>query len=222
MSQFRKRSASGRCRTASSLESAQGLLRPPGLLKNRAAGFTAADRIVSDQETSPPQAPPFLAGLPPVEAVYDPQQPVTKALKSLIDENYYQGNFESAITTISKQKIPEISNIKTVDQFYYYIDALVTWIPEIRVWEIKGEALHERTVYLRITQFYDYFNQDSLESLQSPIAPLEGANLSPLSLWLRDFSIEWGAFLNTEASRKYLESFKYAPEYSWQDYTQNS
>jgi len=30
--------------------------------------------------------------------------------------------------------------------------------------------------------------------------------------------VEWGAFLDTPASNQYLESFKYAPEYSWQDY----
>ena len=48
-------------------------------------------------------------------------------------------------------------------QFYFYVDTLVTWIPELRVWDWDGDILHERTVYLRIVQFYDYFNQPSLE-----------------------------------------------------------
>jgi phosphatidylserine decarboxylase len=78
--------------------------------------------------------------------------------------------------------------------------------------------MHERTVYLRITQFYYYFNQPSLQALQSPIRPLAGARLTPISRWLREFALEWGSFLDTPASRKYLETFKYAPEYSWQDY----
>jgi phosphatidylserine decarboxylase len=163
-----------------------------------------------------PQAPRFLKDLPPEGTVYEPKQPATRKLKHLIDENYYGAAFESAIKTVSKQKIPELDAIKTLDQFFYYVDALVTWIPEIRFWDWNGEELHERTVYLRITQFYYYFNQRELEGLQSPVAP--GAELSPISAWLRDFAVEWGAFLDTHESKKYLESFKYAPEYSWQDY----
>lgn len=139
-------------------------------------------------------------------------------LKTIIDENYYEKAFEIAIKTVSKQSIPELDAIKTLYQFYYYVDALVTWIPEIRVWDWDGEQKHERTVYLRITQFYYYFNQSELEALQSPVAPVAGARLSPISAWLRDFAVEWGSFLDTAESRKYLESFKYAPEYSWQDY----
>jgi phosphatidylserine decarboxylase len=166
----------------------------------------------------PPQAPPFLKDLPLEGELYDPEQPATKNLKEIIETNYYGIFFENAIKTVSAQKIPELDCIKTLSQFYYYVDALVTWIPEIRVWDWDGETLHERTVYLRITQFYYYFNHPQLKALQSPIAPLEGAKLSPLSRWLRDFAVEWGEFLATEASCTYLESFKYAPEYAWQDF----
>lgn len=35
---------------------------------------------------------------------------------------------------------------------------------------------------------------------------------------LCEFAIEWGAFLDTPASSEYLESYKYGPEYAWQDY----
>lgn len=166
----------------------------------------------------PPQAPPFLGDLPPAGAVYEPRQPATRDLGRIIDENYYRAAFEVAIETVSRLRVPELDGIETLDQFYYYVDALVTWIPEIRVWDWDGELLHERTVYLRITQFYFYFNQPSLEALQSPIAPVAGAKLSPISRWLRDFAVEWGSFLDTPESRQYLESFKYAPEYAWQDY----
>lgn len=166
----------------------------------------------------PPEAPPFLKGLPKRWQTYEPQQPATKKLKAVIEENYYTTFFEETIKEVSRQHIPELNRIKTLYQFYFYVDALVTWIPEIRVWDWQGEIYHERTVYLRITQFYYYFNQPQLEALQSPIAPIEGADLSPISRWLRDFAVEWGAFLDTPESRKYLESFKYAPEYAWQDY----
>jgi len=166
----------------------------------------------------PPQAPPFLLGLPREGEVYEPKQKATRQLKALIEDNYYTAAFEHAITAVSAQKVPELDRIKTLDQFYFYVDALVTWIPEIRVWDWNGVDLHERTVYLRITQFYFYFNHPDLEALQSAIAPVKGARLSPISGWLRDFAVEWGAFLDTPESKKYLESFKYAPEYAWQDY----
>ncbi|MGI0115809.1 phosphatidylserine decarboxylase [Zooshikella sp. RANM57] len=170
------------------------------------------------EQELPCQPRPFLSGLPPVGVTYNPQQKATKQLKLIIDTNYYAAFFENAIKKVSKQRIPELDRIKTLDQFYFYVDVLVTWIPEIRVWDWYGETLHERTVYLRITQFYYYFNQPQLEALQSPIEPQEGKELSPISLWLRDFAVEWGAFLNTAASTEYLSSFKYAPEYAWQDY----
>jgi len=166
----------------------------------------------------PPQAPRFLKGLPKVGQLYEPKWPATIELKNIIETNYYGGAFSNAIQTVGKQHIPELRRIKTLDQFYFFVDALVTWIPEIRVWDWDGEFFHERTVYLRITQFYYYFNQPELEALQSPVAPLEGQKLSPISEWLRNFAVEWGSFLDTPASCAYLESFKYAPEYAWQDY----
>jgi phosphatidylserine decarboxylase len=166
----------------------------------------------------PPPAPPLLQDLPPAGTHYEPEQPATKQLKAMIEEHGYRQQFTDAIRSVSSQGIPDLEQIKTLDQFYFYVDALVTWIPEIRVWEWDGKAMHERTVYLRITQFYYYFNQPSLEALQSPIQPVAGAQLTPISRWLREFAVQWGAFLDTPASQKYLASFKYAPEYTWQDY----
>lgn len=165
-----------------------------------------------------PEQSEFLKDLPPVSAVYQPRQPITKKLKTLIDTHAYAGAFESAIETVSRQRIPELDRIITLYQFYFYIDALVTWIPGLRVWNWQDGIYHERTDYLRITQFYYYFNQAELVALQSPIDPESGTKLTPLSLWLREFAIEWGAFLDTPASAKHLESYKFGPEYSYQDY----
>ena len=165
----------------------------------------------------PLQAPRFLKGMPRVGQVYNPQEKITKELAAIIDANYYTENFVAAIQTVAEQKIAEISRIKTLDQFYFYVDTLSTWMPEIRVWDWDGQIYHERTVYLRLTQFYYYFNQPSLEALQSPIEPGDNT-LSPISKWLREFAISWGSFLDTPESARYLESFKYAPEYTWQEY----
>jgi len=219
-SKFRNRCTPGhQHRVASPLDLLRALKRShfcSNIVEQKPTGLASAT-----ETKLPPQAPPFLYGIPPEGTVYVPKQPATQKLKKIIEENYYGTFFENAIRTVSTQNIPELNCIKTLDQFYFYVDALVTWIPEIRVWDWDGEALHERTPYLRITQFYYYFNQPQLEALQSPIEPVEGAKLSPISLWLRDFAVEWGEFLDTEASHKYLESFKYAPEYNWQDYTKS-
>ncbi len=166
----------------------------------------------------PPQAPPLLRDLPPAGMNYKPQQPITQQLKAIIEKQRYHKDFTSAIQAVSAQGIPELDQIKTLDQFYFYVDALVKWIPEIRVWDWDGKTMHERTVYLRIVQFYYYFNQPTLEALQSPIAPVTGAKLTPISRWLRDFAVQWGNFLDTPESSEYLKSFKYAPEYDWQDF----
>ena len=162
--------------------------------------------------------PGFLAGLPALDQNYAPQQSATIKLKELIEKKHYQGNFESAIRFVAGQHIPELSQIKTLHQFYFYVDTLVTWIPEIRHWVRDGKNIHERTVYLRIVQFYYYFNLRELDYLQSPIAPIEGETLTLLSSWLREFAVDWGKFLDTPESAKMLSSFKDAPEYNYQDY----
>lgn len=165
-----------------------------------------------------PQLPPFLADLPPVTASYAPQQPATQSLQRLIQANSYGHAFQTAIDAVAAQNIPELRRIRTLDQFYFYVDALVCWIPGIRLFEVRGQVLHERTVYNRICQFYFYFNQDSLEGLQSPVEPEDGAHLTPISAWLRRFAQDWGGFLDTPASAASLATFAYAPEYNTQDY----
>ncbi|MBX2838752.1 MAG: phosphatidylserine decarboxylase, partial [Gammaproteobacteria bacterium] len=163
----------------------------------------------------------FLAGLPAVGEPYSPRQPATQNLKALIEEKNYQGNFESAIRFVAEQRVPELSQIKTLEQFYFYVDTLATWVPEIRHWTSDGKTMHERTVYLRIVQFYYYFNLRELDYLQSPIDPVEGKTLTPLSSWLHSFALEWGSFLDTPESANLLQSFKSAPEYNYQDYQKN-
>ena len=165
-----------------------------------------------------PQAPKFLKDLPRISEVYEPQQPITRKLGQLIGSHAYGGAFQSAIDAVSGHRVPELNRIRTLYQFYYFVDAVATWIPELRVFEWQGATYHERTDYLRITQFYYYFNQSELVALQSPIDPVAGKDLTPLSLWLREFAVEWGAFLDTPESARYLESYKYGPEYSYQDY----
>lgn len=166
----------------------------------------------------PLQPGPFLGELPAAGEGYSPKQPITQKLQRLIAEHGYEAAFVKAVERVSQHNVPELDRVLTLDQFYYFVDAIVTWTPALRVWEWDDYVYHERTDYLRITQFYWYFNQPELEALQSPIAPLDGEELTPLSLWLREFAVEWGAFMDTPESASHLDTYKYGPEYSYQDY----
>ncbi|NEO86526.1 MAG: phosphatidylserine decarboxylase [Spirulina sp. SIO3F2] len=212
-SQFHHRSSLAHHRVDSAFNRLHRAKRSHNIVEPPTTGFTTAKPPLFSS-----QAQPFLAELPTEEQHYSPQQTATQKLKTLIEEHSYNDFFAKAIKMVSEQNIPELSSIKTLEQFYFFLDALVTWIPEIRVWDWDGKILHERTVYSRLMQFYYYFNQAPLAALQSPIVPLEGERLSPISRWMRDFAIEWGHFLDTPASQEHVESFKYAPEYAWQDY----
>ncbi len=193
----------------------------PGSHQNRLTSVRESTQLVHDAAPSPVdacQAPEFLGDMPGSGEIYVPQQPITKKLQEIIKRCAYAGAFESAIKRVSSQRIPELDRIHTLCQYYYFVDAVATWTPGLRVWEWQGDIYHERTDYLRLTQFYYYFNQPELDALQSPIDPAEGLMLTPISLWLRDFAVSWGAFLDTPESSRYLGSYKFGPEYSYQDY----
>jgi phosphatidylserine decarboxylase len=193
--------------------------RSTGSARRRVASAPEGHRLEARGGSSPiPRAPRFLADLPGPGEIYEPDQPITKQLKQIIDDHSYAASFQSAITTVSRQRVPELDRVTTLDQFYFFVDAMVAWVPELRVWEWQGDVYHERTDYLRITQFYYYFNQPELVALQSPIEPSGASELTPVSLWLRDFAVDWGAFLDTPESAARLESYEFGPEYSYQDY----
>jgi phosphatidylserine decarboxylase len=195
-----------------------------GRLRSRLASVRQSVALQQQDAPSPlasaalSASPPFLHDLPGPDQTYAPKQPITQQLKQLIDDNGYAEAFQRAITAVSAQHVPELARIQTLFQFYCYVDALVTWTPELRLWEWEGTVYHERTDYLRITQFYYYFNQPTLEALQSPVDPVSGAELTPVSRWLRDCAVSWGAYLDTPESATRLESYKFGPEYAWQDY----
>ena len=174
--------------------------------------------MTSDRLANSPRQGSFLAHLPACGSAYQPQQPITLALQKLIASLGYGEAFEQAIQRVAQQRIPEIEAIRSLDQFFWFVDALATWIPALRIWEWQGDIYHERSDYLRLMEFYYYFNQPELRALQSPIHPIKGETLTPLSLWLRHFAISWGDFLDTAASAAHLDTYKFAPEYAYQDY----
>ena len=119
------------------LDGSENGARRGGVLRVRRHLASARDakRLADLDASSPaPQPPKFFKNLPKKGAVYAPQRPITKKLKQIIDDYAYAGAFQHAITTVSKQRVPELDHIHTLDQFYYFIDAIVTWMPALRVW----------------------------------------------------------------------------------------
>lgn len=158
-----------------------------------------------------------VARVPPIGRSHEPREAITHKLKSLINSHGYGEAFEAAIQHVSQQGISELDRVQSLDQFYFWLDAMATWIPELRVWGWDGGTDHERTDDLRITQFYYYFNQPQLLALQSPIDPNSDGSLTPLSAWLREYVITYGRFLDTPESATRLHSYKHAADDAYQD-----
>lgn len=154
-----------------------------GLLKWSAVTRDRNPRLHPDNNVGTgDQASALLNGLPSADSEYAPKQPITLKLKTLISDHAYTRAFEEAISGVQQKRRPDFAQIRTLNHFYFLIDALVTWIPELRTWGWDGETFHERTNDPRITQFYVYFNQPQLLALQSAIEPQSTGSLTPLSL----------------------------------------
>lgn len=64
-----------------------------------------------------------------------------------------------------------------------------------------------------------FLDQPPLLALQSPIQPSAGRPaLSPLSQWMVRFAQSWGAYLDTPASARHVDTFRTNPAFRWHDY----
>jgi len=142
----------------------------------------------------------------------DPQ-PIVLALKKIIHDNNYGPLFEAAIASANTYNIKEIKHVKTLDQYYHWLDNLVRWKPE--------ETPDGRHIYNRLCEFYFFLDQPSVKGLQNAIVPVEKAlPLTPLSQWIVDFAKSWGSFLDTEESLNAhtLETFYKSPKFNMNEY----
>ena len=91
----------------------------------------------------------------------------------------------------------DLQDIKSVEEFYSYLDEWVTWIPTER--EIVPKAL----------TFYYIVNQ----------APEDRLNKDEqFNLWMKRFVQVYGDFLDTTASAEGIESFAASPQFKIDDY----
>jgi phosphatidylserine decarboxylase len=91
----------------------------------------------------------------------------------------------------------DLKGIQSMDEFFGYLDDLVTWIPTER--EFVPKAL----------QFYYIVNQAPEDQLNQD---------EQFNIWMKRLAQVWGKFLDTPASAKGIESFLPLPNYRIDDY----
>ncbi len=138
------------------------------------------------------------------------QQPITKQLADLINNNGWEGDFEKAIAAAQSVGIPRLRPINSLPKFLGYVNDLVTWAPR--------EHGDSRTGYNKFVEFYFFLDQEPLAKLQNQIEPGAPEKLTPLSQWIVDFAKDWGSYLDTPESAAEIETFKTDPAFDWEAY----
>lgn len=140
-------------------------------------------------------------------------QPVVAELKALIEKKGWKEDFEAAIRNAQKHNIPQINQIKDLDDYLQWIDDLLTWVPR--------ENREGREIYNRLSEFYFVLDQEPVRRLQNEIVPHEEAPpLTELSAWMVKYADAWGRFLDTTDSitEESLKSFEEAPSFNLNQY----
>lgn len=143
--------------------------------------------------------------------------PVVQELIDMIAKNGWQDKFQKALDNCHALNTIEYENIKTLDDFYDWLEGELHWIPI--------ENPEGTVVYEHVTMFYFLFDQSPVKELQTPIIPsqLKGnvmPPLTPLSQWMRKFVVSFGAWMDTPESlpEAAVKSYYDAPRYNMGDY----
>lgn len=143
--------------------------------------------------------------------------PIVQELIDLIAKNGWEDKFQKALDACHALNTIEYENIKTLDDYYDWLEGELHWIPV--------ENPEGTIVYEHVTMFYFLLDQSPVKELQSPILPstLPGnvePELSPLSAWMRKFVISFGAWMDTpeSISSEAVESYYKSPRYKMDDY----
>ena len=119
-------------------------------------------------------------------------EPVVRELIGLLEK---RTDLQQALSIAVENA--NLKGIQSVDEFFGYLDELLTWIPTER--EIAPKAL----------KLYYIVNQ----------APEDLLNMDEqFNVWMKQFVQAFGDFLDTPASAKGIESFASSPSYKIDDY----
>ncbi len=139
--------------------------------------------------------------------------PIVQELIDMIAKNKWEDKFEKALQACHDANTIEYENIKTLDDYYQWLENSLSWIP---VENREGTA-----VYTAVTTFYYLLDQSPVKELQTPIIPSklkdnEMPPLSPLSTWMRKYVTAFGAWMDEPGSldEAAVQSYYNAPRYN--------
>jgi phosphatidylserine decarboxylase len=138
---------------------------------------------------------------------------VVLELIELIKAKKWEDDFNKAIEHAHRSNIPEIADIKNLDDYLMWINALLHWVPT--------EDKPGREVYNQLCKFHFILDQSPVLGLQNRIVPHHNAlALTPLSAWMVRYAKAMGEFLDTPESLtpESLKSFYASPNYNMGDY----
>ena len=141
--------------------------------------------------------------------------PVVQELIDMIAEKGWAEDFRKAIENAQKANIPELEDIKNLDDYLEWLNGELYWVP--------SENREGREIYNHLCKTYFVLDQQPVVKLQNKIAPHPQAPpLTPLSAWLVKYANAMGAFLDTPESLtpESLKTFYDSPNYNLNEYIQ--
>lgn len=138
---------------------------------------------------------------------------VVEKLAKLIESFHWEKDFQLAIESAHRKNIPEIYDIRNLNDYLNWINDFLHWIP--------SENNPGREVYNHLCKFHFILDQSPVLELQNAITPQEkAADLTPLSAWMVEYANELGVFLDTPESLTddSLQTFIESPSYNMDDY----
>lgn len=151
--------------------------------------------------------------------------PIVQELIDLINQHGWQHKFDEALKKAQSYNIVEMEDIKTMEDYYNWLDAQLTWIP--------CENPEGKIVYEHVCKFYFLLDQSPVKELQNAVVPHDKMlPLTPLSAWMVRFVKEFGAFMDTpesltpESEKTFFDSPRYnmheyeRPRGGWKTYNQ--
>lgn len=139
--------------------------------------------------------------------------PVVQELIDLIRENGWEDKFNQALQNAQQYNIPEMEDIKTLDDYFAWLDQQLHWVPV--------ENYYGKIVYEHVCKFYFLLDQDPVLELQNKVEPGDKMQpLTPLSAWMVKFVNSFGAFMDTPESLtpESEKTFYESPLYNMNEY----
>lgn len=138
---------------------------------------------------------------------------VVQELIDMIEANNWADKFNEAIQNAHKKHVPQIKNIKNLQDYLAWMNAQLYWVP--------SENEPGKEVYNRICEFYFILDQHPVVELQNKIIPHDKAPpLTTLSAWMVKYVQAMGEFLDTPESitPESVQSFYDSPNYNMHEF----